>query len=292
VCEGRDDTAAISTYLHRGRVLRLAGRLNEASASYAAAGDLALWQGDTHSELLSRIGRGIVLQKLGNLPAAARLFTDVLADARRGGDQDAQARASHDLAVTLHRQNRTAQAVGFAFQAYRLYEERENKQRALSDVGMILQALGHYSAARDAYELVLAQDIPVGMRINTKLELLELEAVTQNRVAFERRRRELAMIGAELPPDAQVDFEIKLGGGLASFGERRQARRHLQKAVQHAEEYRLNDYLFRAETALRELDNDHDSATPPAPAEVPAWDEHYPEVGAVAEQLHALRAGG
>jgi tetratricopeptide (TPR) repeat protein len=285
----RDDAATIALSLHHGRVLRMAGRLSEATASYAAAGDLAKQQGDTHSEFLSRIGRGIVLQKLGNLPGAEDMLEKVRQEAERLGDQDAEARANHDLAATYIRQERAARAVSFAFRAFQLYDEPVQKQRALSDLGVALQMLGHYSAARDAYELVLVSDVSLEIRLNTTLELLELAALTEDRVSFERLRREIERADVELPPDAHVDFEIKMGVSLASFGKRHKAERYLRSAIRHAEEHHLNDYLFRAEAALKELPTDRGKEIPSA--EKVAWADRYPDVVAVAEQLHALRIG-
>jgi tetratricopeptide (TPR) repeat protein len=289
VSKGRDEAATVALFLHRGRVLRMAGRLTEATASYAAAGNMAKEYGDTHSELLSRIGRGIVLQKLGNLPGAEEILDEVRRDAEQLSDRDAEARANHDLAATYIRQDRAARAVIFAFRAFQLYHEPVQKERALSDLGVALQMLGHYSAARDAYELVLAGDLSLEVRLNTMLELLELAALTQDRVSFERLRREIEGADIELPPDARVDYEIKMGVSLASFGKCRKAERYLRRAIQDAEEYNLNDYLFRAEAALRELHSGQRPEVPPA-GNVD-WASRYPDVVAVADQLSALRVG-
>lgn len=286
LARGRDDGMVMTTELQRGRVLRRLGRAPQSTAAYGAAGDLALALGDAHTELLSRIGRGIVLQQLGNLPAAGKLLDQVRREAASGGDRDAEARATHDLAVNHSLQGHPAESVQFAFRAFQLYETAESRYRALGDLATALQTLGHHTAAKDAYELILDGDIPMGMRITTILELLGVASAMDDRVSFERRRREIGELGVELPPDPLVDFEIKLGVGLAAFGQLRAGRGYLKRAIRHAEEYNLNEYLFRAEALLDNLETEiRDRATPQVD-----WSARYPEVAEVAGELHHLRA--
>jgi tetratricopeptide (TPR) repeat protein len=282
----RDSGAAMSMELQRGRVLRCAGRAREATQAYAAAGELATEHGDTHTELLSRIGRGIVLRQVGNLPAAERLLTEVYDDALALRDRDAQARSQHDLAVNHVLQERPDEAVVAAYRAYQTYDESENKQRALADLGTALERLGHYTAAKDAFELVLAGSIPMGMRVRIVLELLGLAATTQDRVSFELRRREIEAVDAELPPSTMVDYEIKMGCGLVAFGRQQKAKKYLESAIRRAEEHHLNESLFRAETALRDIDA-RATEKPSAPQHVD-WEQSYPDVSEVADALHAL----
>ena len=53
--------------------------------------------------------------------------------------------------MTMYLMKRPTQAVSLAFKAYNLYDEVVQRGRALSDVGMFLKELGHYSAAREAF---------------------------------------------------------------------------------------------------------------------------------------------
>jgi hypothetical protein len=81
--DGRDGEEELATGLQLARVLRLSGQFGEARDAYAAAGRIAVRMADTHSALLSRIGRGIVLQKLGNLPESERTLREVVAAPNR-----------------------------------------------------------------------------------------------------------------------------------------------------------------------------------------------------------------
>lgn len=279
----RETGERVAALIQRGRVLRHSSRYDDATESYAASGAMALRLGDDHSERLARIGRSIVMQKLGNLSGADGLLQQVRADARNAGDTIAEAKACHDLAHGLEQMGRPQEGVAFAFQAYQLYEQRIEQLKALSDVGLLMKTLGLYHAADDAFMVVLAGEPTALVRLNTVLELLELAACTKDRVAFERWRRELETSRGLMPPDAHVDYEIKLGLGLATFGNAAKAKEVLESAMRRAEQHRLNKYLFRAEEALAAVDVAHKHEQRPAPQPQAA------QVAEVAEKLQLLR---
>jgi hypothetical protein len=215
------------------------------------------------------------------------MLDDARRDAHERGDLEAEARATHDLAVTAGKRNEYTEAVVYAFQAYQLYEHHQHKMRALADLGVSLQSLGHYGAASDAFEIVLGGEIPNSMRIAATLELIQLATLTSNRMMFEKHRREIQALKVDLPPTALVDFEIKLGVGFAEFGKLEVGKKHLQRAVTHAEEYGLNDLLFRAEAALDEIAQlQKASETVTA---ITAPEEFVPDVVSVARELRELR---
>src|SRR6059036_2356354 len=96
-------TDAVGAWLRRARVYRKLNEFDAAEQSYAEGGALAATIGDTHSELLSRIGRGYATTGRGNLAEAERILGGVLADAEAGAgaDRDAAALAHQALAVVL-----------------------------------------------------------------------------------------------------------------------------------------------------------------------------------------------
>lgn len=290
IAKTSDDRTLIPLLLQRGRSLRIGGRLSQAREAYEVARQLAVKYGDSHAELRSRIGQGLVLQYLGNLPEAHRVLDEVRIDANRMGDREAEAGATHDLAVTAGRRNDHSEAVTYAFNAFRLYEVDRQKKRALADLGTSLQALGHYGAASDAFEIVLAGEIPLSMRIATTLELMGLATLTGNRVMFERRRREVETYLEDLPPSALVDYQVKVGVGLSEFGNCDAGRKHLQRAISYAEEHNLNDYLFKAELALEEIDETERSSDTEFIPEQSAPEEFVPNVVSVARELETMRA--
>lgn len=288
--DGVEGEEEVSTHLQRGRVLRLLGRFPEATEAYARGGTAATRLGDRHSELLSRIGRAIVLQKTGNMPESERVLRQVLDEAQPSGDRDAEARASHDLSTALHFMGRGREAATFAFKAYQLYERPAQRARALSDTGMILKELGHYGAARDALHAVLLQHPPAEIRLRALVELMEVSADVQDRISFERCRREIAVNYQRLPVDEQVDFDIKLATGLADFGRTHEGLPHLERALSLAEEHQLGEHLFRAEAALRSLREG--CAATPVGAAPKCESPPAPELRSTIESLAAIAAGG
>jgi tetratricopeptide (TPR) repeat protein len=213
---------------------------------------MALNLGDRHSELLSRIGIGVVARFVGNLPESEQALRAVIAEASAIDDKDAEARACHDLAGTLHFAGRAADAVPMAFRAYELYESPLQQAKALSDTGAILKELGHYAGAKDALELVLAHELPTDHRARAELECLDLAALMGDRLAFERFRQVLAAQQESLLPEVRLDFELKLGVGLSQFEEYQHGQVHLQRAIELAEEYGMAERLFYAEQQLKE----------------------------------------
>jgi tetratricopeptide (TPR) repeat protein len=279
----------VAAHLQRGRVLRLAGRFGDATQAYATAGEMANLSGDRRSEMVSRIGRAIVMQKTGDLPRSERELRTVLNEAQRLDDRFVEARAFHDLAMTAHLMQRPSEAVGLAFRAFTLYDEVAQRARALSDVGLFLKELGHYAAAREAFLHVLDIEPGAEIRINTTLELFELTALVQDRVGFERFHRELQSAYDHMPPDERVDYEMKLGAGLASFGATADAIGRLERALRLAEEYRLGQRVFEAERLLNETRAGRVAfESPPPPAE--AWPASEPELRETIEELYALRS--
>lgn len=285
---GLTPSEVVAATLQRARILRLLGQFDEARQAYAAAGVNAKAAGDSHSVLLSRIGDAIVSRQVGNLPASEKALRDVLKDAEALDDQDAQARAHHDLGVALDHRERPVEALTHFFAAFNLYQPETYRLRALSDVARAMKALGYQAAATRAFTLVVKSTTSLQVRTYAMLELLELAGMSRNRISFQRWHRELNALPDALPPETTVDFEIKLGLGYRAFGNVRLAKRHLQSAARLAEECQLSEYAFGAESALRELAaGEEQEAVPP----VPARGHDAPEVSAIAEKVLSLRFG-
>ncbi len=250
--DGRDAEEEVAATLQTARVLRNAGRLGEARDAYERSGPMAARLHDKHSALLSQIGIGVVARLLGNLPNSEQILRDAIEGARECDDTDAEARASHDLAGTLHFAGRPTEAVPLAFQALELYESPLQQAKALGDTGAILKELGQYTAAKDALSLVLSHELPPDGKARTELEYLDLAAVTGDRLTFERFRKSLVAKSDSLLPEVQLDLELKLGIGLSLFEEHAQGVAHLRRAVELAEHFGMAERIFHAEQQLQE----------------------------------------
>jgi tetratricopeptide (TPR) repeat protein len=218
------------------------------------------------------------------------MLTQVKEDARKVGDRDAEARATHDLAVNFIFQARFADGACLAFEAFVLYENVGFRRLALSDLGLALKNLGHYEAARDALELVVAHAPEFGARVNALLELLHVASLRGDRIGFERYRNEVETVQRNLPPSAFVDFNIKVASGFSGFGHVDKAVSYLKTAVEHAERNNLNRQLFEAEALLDAATKELKTATAPVPPQMAPdaviWDDNIEQVAQVLQDLH------
>jgi tetratricopeptide (TPR) repeat protein len=282
------EPSAVSVYLALGRSLRLLGRLHESKAAYERAEGAARELGDDHGRLLSTIGHAYTLQKTGNLPASEHMLRSALAQGVALGDRDAEARACHDLAICVFHMGRPVEAAPLAFRAFRLYDQPQKRTRALSDTGQILKETGQYDAAGKALRAALEREPPPEVRVRILVELLDLHALMENEIAFGRLRKEIEVEYDRIPIDERVDFELKLGRGLARFGRLQQARAHLDEALQLAEQHGLPEWLFRAEALLAKLEDAQgaESCRAPSPGTQSSTD-----LDATIADLEALSVG-
>lgn len=285
--DGRSAEEEVAGFLQKARVLRLSGKFDDARATYQKGGKIAANVGDKHSVLLSQIGRGVVMQKLGNLPESERVLCEVIAAAKRVGDREAEGKACQDLGGTLYFGGRIAQAAHYAFRAYELLEQPLQRLRALSDTGVCLKELGHYSEAGKAFAIVLGNEPPLDIRATTVTEMVDLSVLIGDRIGFERWRRDLAEQYDRLPPDDKVDLDIKVGSGLMEFGMRGQAEKHIRRALSVAEDCKMGERIFKLEELLRTV------LEPSVPASEKA-DSHTvqrnvePQLQSTLESLNAL----
>src|SRR5436190_13533795 len=141
---------AVGARLRRARVYRKLNEFDAAEQSYTEGGALAATLGDTHSELLSRVGRADTLRGRGNLVEAESSLRDILFDAERLQDRDAQARAHQVIAVVLSTRGQPTEAIPHEWRAFQLYEDGLSRMRVLSDLGVMLLIVGDVDGAEHA----------------------------------------------------------------------------------------------------------------------------------------------
>jgi hypothetical protein len=160
------------------------------------------------------------------------------------------------------------------YEAVRISRDSMNRMRLLGDLGVKLSSVGYYGEARIAFETVARSDASFVVRTNAVLELMELESMERNRVAFERQRQGLRAQLSRMPPSMSVDYQYKVGLGLARFGITGRAREAWEQGLALAEQHRLNEWFFRLERLLAGLGQGEalETATAaPEPADPPAW---------------------
>jgi len=276
----RADFAAVA--LFAGRLNRLQARFEAASAAYAAAEESATLTGDENARLLSRLGRALVLRGQGNLPRARKAIEQVIREAEPRKLVDVLSRAHTDLAAVLALQGHRLEALTANYQAFRLTDDPVSRMRILGDLGVKLSELGYYDMARVAFEIVVTSDTSFIVKTNARLELMELESATGNRVAFERQRTELRTEMPRMPPSMAVDFRYKTGVGLARFGQTARAQEAWADGKRMAEAHRLNEWYFRLERMITNLEGCSASPLPALEAAAPP--------AAIADLAAGLRA--
>jgi tetratricopeptide (TPR) repeat protein len=239
--------------LFAGRLNRQLARWDMATSCYTAAEAAASHVGDSLSMLRGRLGVGAVHRGRGNYPAARAAAERVVQDAVELRIADAQALAYADLGVVYSLQGLPLEAVGAHFQAFQLSTDTVRRMRALGDLALGLFEIGAYEAARLAFQIVADSDAELLVRMNARLELMDLESSAGNRVAFERCRATVDDYRDRMSPSMSCDYRYKLGVGFARFGQPGRARSELTNGLNIAEKHGLNAWYFRIEQKLGEL---------------------------------------
>ncbi|HEU4589228.1 MAG TPA: hypothetical protein VFS11_11290 [Gemmatimonadales bacterium] len=263
-----------SLALFMGRLNRLQAQWETANNAYAAAEESARALGDRVSAFRSQLGRANVLRGQGNLPRARELVEQVIANASGEDCAEVRSGAYADLAAIFERQQLPEDALRANYEAVRLSRDPLNQMRLLGDLGVKLSTLGYLNEARTAFEVVVASDASFLVRANAVLELMQVESIVGNRVAFERHRQAVSADVSRMSPSMVVDYRYKVGLGFARFGITRRAREEWQQALALAERHRLNDWYFRIESALANLEECEEQGVQqpaPEPADPPAW---------------------
>jgi tetratricopeptide (TPR) repeat protein len=253
--QGSNTTPAdfVKYALFAGRLNRLLARWDLASACYTAAEAAGVKIGDAACALRGRLGLGAVQRGLGNLPLAREVAETVIRDASEPQLANVQAIAYADLGAVYALQGLRLEELQANYHAFRITPDPLQRMQTLGDLGIGLLRIGAFEAARLAFEIVINSNTSFVVRLNALLELMDLESLSGNRVAFERCRNLIEQSRNSLSPTVATDYQFKLGSGLARFGQRTRAAEAYKAALTLAETHRLNTWYFKIEQALRVL---------------------------------------
>ena len=279
---------ATAGWLRLGRVRRLQADFDGADAAYAEAGRIAMAAGDTQSALFSRIGRCNVLYFEGNLSEAESGWRSVLADARRSGLRDAEAHAEHGLGNVLQRRGQPHEGAPHLWRAYELHDDSSGRLRALGDLATVLLSLGDVVGAERALSEVVRRATLPDMIANAVIDLMHCASFRRDRVGFERWRERALERLEETLPNVRADYSLKVGIGLARFGNYRRANAELGRALEIASAHALHEMVFRIERIKNGLHECEALAHVEGAAAEPAvWTEAVREVSASLAALSA-----
>jgi tetratricopeptide (TPR) repeat protein len=254
--------------LFAGRLNRLLARWDDAMSCYTAAEEVAEQSGDSLSVLRGRLGKGAVQRGKGNFPAARLAAEAVVREAGKLGLPDAQALAYADLGAVYSLQGLRLEALEAHYRAFQLHPDPMQRMRSLGDLGIGLAEIGAHDAARLAFQIVANSTASALVRANGLLEMMDLESLVGNRVAFERCRVAVEDFRSRMSPSMSVDYYYKLGSGLVRFGQPVRAQAALTEALGLAEVHHLNAWYFKVDKALADLAVKRDEHQPPEPSEL------------------------
>ena len=238
---------AVAVRLRVARVNRKLNRFDDAETAYAEASEMAAAAGDRYSELLSQIGHANSVLGRGNLAEAERRLRGILADARRAGERDAEARAEHGLGAALFYGGQPDEAAPHYWRAFELYEDEDSRLRALGDLGGMLLMIGDVASAERALSEVVRRGGTNDTVSNALIELMNCASSRRDRVGFARWRERCEARVDDMPPNIRADFYLKQGIGQARFGQFRRAEALLEQALEFASAAGLHEFEFRIE---------------------------------------------
>jgi tetratricopeptide (TPR) repeat protein len=243
----------VSAWLRLGRTRRLQAQFDGAIAAYTEAGRLAGAANDRVSVFLSRIGVCNVHYFRGNLPEAERGWRAVLADASAARLRAIEAQAHHGLGNLLGRRGCADTAAPHLWRAYGLYENEADQLRVLTDLGIALLSLGDVEGAEHALGEVARRERAGESRTNALIELMHCASSRRDRLRFERVREECLNNLDTMPPNVRADYYLKVGVGLARFGNSAKAETNVRHALEIASAHALHELVFRVERIINGL---------------------------------------
>jgi tetratricopeptide (TPR) repeat protein len=245
----------ISAWMRMGRVRRRQADFDGASLAYAEAGQIAAAAGDRRSVLLSRVGNCNVHYFRGNLPEAEQGWRAVLADAVASGDHVVEAQANHGLGNLLQRRGLPHAGAPYLWRSYELYEDTSDRLRVLTDLGIALLRLGDVAGAERALNEAARHERAGEGRTNALIELMHCASFRRDRIGFERVREQCLDNLDTLAPNLRADYYLKVGIGLARFGNLAKAESNLRHALEVASAHDLHELAFRIERILGGLND-------------------------------------
>lgn len=274
-----DTDASVAAHLRLGSCYRALNRIDEATAAYASASEIATAAGDMVGILRARIGESVIASLRGNWPKAESLLDNAITEAEGESLRDVRSRALHERSIVANQREQYDLAIRFAYRALEDAQSNSERDRVLHDLAGDFADLGVFTAATDAYLVLSVTAQEQYTRWAATINLIDIGAQTGSRILFEQHRRALA--NASLPPFLATAFQLTLGTGYQRFGDDARAKHHLEAALSLAGEHGLNQFLFDAEEALLGMKTQPRLREAPAPL--------APDVEEVATAIRQLR---
>jgi tetratricopeptide (TPR) repeat protein len=243
-----DADLVVTAFLRLGACHKNIGDLDAAARSYDQASAVALPAGDLIGVLTARLGEAKVAMARGNMPKAESILEQTLEQAQSAGLDDVRSRALTDRAFIAGSGGRYQQAIRFSYDALELSKTQRDRDRILANIATGFRYLGLFDVARDAYLVLASTAQEQYIRWMSELNLMELAALQGMELDFDKYRRDLAP--ADFTPQLRVTYLLHVGRGYSALGNADAGIPYLERAIQMASDYSLNQLMFEAEGAL------------------------------------------
>jgi tetratricopeptide (TPR) repeat protein len=184
------------------------------------------------------------------MPKAESILEQTLERAQSAGLDDVRSKALTDRAFIAGSGGRYQQAIRLSYDALELSSTQRDRDRILANIATGFRYLGLFDVARDAYLVLASTAQEQYIRWMSELNLMELAALQGMELDFDRYRRDLA--SADFTPQLRVTYLLHVGRGYSALGNADAGIPYLERAVQLASNYSLNQLMFEAEEALVE----------------------------------------
>jgi tetratricopeptide (TPR) repeat protein len=243
-----DADLSVAAHSQLGFCLRTLGEFDEAKLAYEQASAVAAATNDLIGVLRGRLGVARIAAMRGNLPAADKLLEEAIAGADAENMRELKSMALNDRAYVAGVGGHWNRSIRFSYEALELSQSQRHRDRILNNIATAFRLLGLYDAARDSYLVLAATAEEQYIRWHADVNLMELAAQQGIELQFDKYRRDLE--GSNFPPDLRVTYLLHVGRGYHSLGNADAGISYLERAIQVASEYQLNQAMFEAEEAL------------------------------------------
>jgi tetratricopeptide (TPR) repeat protein len=247
-----DTLRLLDSMLMRGYGLRMAGRLDEASATYAALRDAAEQANNERYRLESHLSDAKIAVERGNYPVARDLLDRTIAEARNTECWVVVSKGLTDRARVAAMQGDLELSLECSHEALELSTDPLGRERILANIALTFAQMGLREAARDAGLLVAATAQDRTTRLSATINLMELAYLDARELVFEHYRRELAP--ERMMPNVEASFLQTSAEGLRRFGRITEAQRAAERMLDVASRHELHEHVMRAASLLDEID--------------------------------------
>ena len=240
--------------LFAGRLNRLLARWDLASACYGAAEEAAAPIGDQLAVLRGRLGQGAVLRGQGNYPAA------------RAAAEERRTRRRPSSSCPRLRPWPTPIWVRSTACRASSWMPSKPSTRHSGSVGKRHSGCARWEISRSVSPRSARSTRPDSLSRSWRNRMPVFwcgptpfwsswtsSRQSGNRVAFERFRVAAEEHDGRMSPSMAVDYQYKVGIGLARFGQLGRAKAALTVGLELAEQHKLNAWYFKIEQAVGEL---------------------------------------